>query len=1550
MPVIAGDGKFNYVGKTYILPGDFDGDGYQDYILILGKGDIYHYKAFFCSPHKNLYNIEVSGLGIQTNTLYQYEYYASSIINCQVRPVDIDGDGKTDLMVSNNEGTHFIKINNVGTSTAYVLEATESFSSSVINGTLPIYSGDFNGDGITDFLVRSTPETGNNSSAQHTGMYGPWNIFYGSPSSLIAQTFYFKYAPALKGDGYSNTHLLMVSDLNKDGRSDIWQSLDFIDGTTGVLKSRHIAYYKTDGVNSEDGLNGFISQTDTTATSINSDVNKEPVFGDFNGDGKTDMMTIQGSSVRFIYPIPERESQMLAQVTNGLGSKTKITYDRINKEVVYTKTTGEGSNSLFPSFESALYVASKITTSNGIGGEASTSYHYSDATFNPTRGFLGFHQQNTQNEATGINSFTVVKFNPNFLRPTISFRYTLNQTNDTISKQIISDSLVAMSTDPGNRRFTYQINKIIGYDGISGAATQVVNTYDAFGNITKAVTTKGSLTNGVLTGAVEIKTVSTAYGIHNTPVAAFPNSITYSNTRSGQAAVTKLSTYSYDSKGNTLVVTHYAGTAKAVTTTYSYSNTGNETKIVQASTGLSSRTLEKFYDPQGRFLIQTKQTGSGITKNAYFTYDDGGNLLSDKNSAGLTTTYLYTGFNNLKKKTLPEGYSIDIAYSWETASGKRFSISQTRPGGGRDIKIWYDDLGRAVAKQTSGYNNKNATQEFTYDAKGQLISSTAPHYSTETAVTTNYFYDNVSRLTKVSNAKNYTSFAFAKQTGGKYKVTTTKSSGQSSYIITDATGQIVNASDNGGLLSYSYDSWGNRIKTMMGGKALITNSYDSYGRLAAITELNSGTFNYSYDAFNQLISQSDPLGHSYTINYDDFGRVSSRVGPEGTTSYSYYNNAANGYNDDHIAKVIGFYGEETDFTYDEKMRLNSKKIIVDGSNYMTTFTNDLYGNVVKEALPDGLVINKTYDHNGSLTATDLQDGSTGVAKNVFTATNINGAGAYTGYTLGNGKTSQITYDMTLGKPTRYYTAGIQDLNFVFDNNTGNLTSRKDAIYNLTETFSYDNLNRLTGNKVNNVQQQLINYDNTGGVSFGNIVQKSDAGKYVYNTTKINAVAYITDTGTNGTLPPPNISTGEQKIGYTPFLMTDSISENGIVVRYKYGFGYSRIKSVKTVNGSIQETRYYFNDFEKQIKGSTSRYIHYLHNGKQLYAIAVKEGSAPVKVYYTYTDYLGSILAVTDSTGAVIARQNFDPWGRHRNATNWSYNNIASVPDWLYRGFTGHEELPEFGVINMNGRMYDPVQGRMLAPDKLVSNILSSQAYNRFSYALNNPLIYVDPSGFLAQQTDGDYWNGGYNGGDANILPDVIIGSGSGSTTDNPTELPINLDPGNPFYGYNPPTTGPGSGGGGSGGGASGGSSRSGDPNSHKIYNSEVVKVDTYDNIKADNDIEATGKEAPIIQVSDLVDKSMTATDASLQGAQKIANTVSKTEGAITTLEDIPVLSAVGKVAAGVVAGHKIYMGATDFKNHWFDLAEGVGYVTLAIAAPEILLGYSITTTIIDFFR
>ena len=84
---------------------------------------------------------------------------------------------------------------------------------------------------------------------------------------------------------------------------------------------------------------------------------------------------------------------------------------------------------------------------------------------------------------------------------------------------------------------------------------------------------------------------------------------------------------------------------------------------------------------------------------------------------------------------------------------------------------------------------------------------------------------------------------------------------------------------------------------------------------------------------------------------------------------------------------------------------------------------------------------------------------------------------------------------------------------------------------------------------------------------------------------------------------------------------------------------------------------------------------------------------------------------------------------------WQYANTTVTgciagSEWLTRGYTGHEHIDEFGIINMNARMYDPLLGRMLSPDKYVQDATSIQNFNRYTYALNNPLKYTDPDGNL----------------------------------------------------------------------------------------------------------------------------------------------------------------------------------------------------------------------------
>jgi RHS repeat-associated protein len=145
-------------------------------------------------------------------------------------------------------------------------------------------------------------------------------------------------------------------------------------------------------------------------------------------------------------------------------------------------------------------------------------------------------------------------------------------------------------------------------------------------------------------------------------------------------------------------------------------------------------------------------------------------------------------------------------------------------------------------------------------------------------------------------------------------------------------------------------------------------------------------------------------------------------------------------------------------------------------------------------------------------------------------------------------------------------------------------------------------------------------------------------------------------------------------------------------------------------------------------------------------MAVSENGNAPQLFYTYTDHLGSITAVTNAQGNVIARQNFDAWGRRRNALDYSYlpqhttttdNGISTsgnLPAWLYRGYTGHEHLDEIALINMNARLYDPVLGMMLSPDNYIQDPSLTQNYNRYGYCFNNPLKYTDPSGNISEET------------------------------------------------------------------------------------------------------------------------------------------------------------------------------------------------------------------------
>ncbi|MBR5632194.1 MAG: hypothetical protein IKW82_11195, partial [Bacteroidales bacterium] len=90
---------------------------------------------------------------------------------------------------------------------------------------------------------------------------------------------------------------------------------------------------------------------------------------------------------------------------------------------------------------------------------------------------------------------------------------------------------------------------------------------------------------------------------------------------------------------------------------------------------------------------------------------------------------------------------------------------------------------------------------------------------------------------------------------------------------------------------------------------------------------------------------------------------------------------------------------------------------------------------------------------------------------------------------------------------------------------------------------------------------------------------------------------------------------------------------------------------------------------------------------------------------------------------------FDAWGNLRDPETWS-GSYSGTP-MFDRGFTGHEHMTAFGLINMNGRCYDPLTSSFLSVDAYVQDPTSAQAFNRYAYCGYNPLRYTDPTGWYA---------------------------------------------------------------------------------------------------------------------------------------------------------------------------------------------------------------------------
>jgi len=273
------------------------------------------------------------------------------------------------------------------------------------------------------------------------------------------------------------------------------------------------------------------------------------------------------------------------------------------------------------------------------------------------------------------------------------------------------------------------------------------------------------------------------------------------------------------------------------------------------------------------------------------------------------------------------------------------------------------------------------------------------------------------------------------------------------------------------------------------------------------------------------------------------------------------------------------------------------------------------------------------------------------------------------------------------------------------------------------------MNRLTDIYLGSTHSQIV-YD-----PLGRMTSKQADGQTVF--------ANASYTGGNSLPPRPHalrsaettegvFPAARQDITYTSFDKVKTITEDGNMLEYTYGYDRQRIFLEEHANGTVR-TKRYINGCERvtltEGSNTSTKTLTYLNSPIGIFAVVEKVGSNET-LHYILKDHLGSWTTITDSQGNVEQELSFDAWGTLRNAETWT--GAATETPMFDRGFTGHEHLYAFGLINMNGRMYDPLMSSFLSVDAYVQSPDNAQNFNRYAYCLNNPLKYVDPSGWLMQ--------------------------------------------------------------------------------------------------------------------------------------------------------------------------------------------------------------------------
>jgi RHS repeat-associated protein len=1209
---------------------------------------------------------------------------------------DFNGDGLTDIMIVSDQSSqlYWNKGNTDGTN--FLLEQNE-FTVSAIDDSKMLRLGDFNGDGLPDFLMNNSDDP---------NWYFALNVGNGSFQKKLACTLdIYDHGFTDDDDDQFSCH---VFDFDFDGKSDVVitkamyekvkeKILGITIGTYGKHTNTYTYWMRSTG-------SSLVEKQHKTYEYWYDAYSKYIVAGDFDGDGRVELMEYANEDLNYEYkwrlfknPNIFAGSSMLASTTDGFGNKTEVTYSTLAEKKIYTK----GYGAQYPMVDISLPISmvKSVKTDNGVAETAEIQYEYANAKAHVAgKGFLWMGSHTATNVTTGEKVKTIVnRYNLNWYAPEETYTQTI--IDKKTAQTTVKLRYVEKSDKGCNNYLVFPATKT--EKDLDGQTVTSTYTYDdTNGNITRDSTSFAKNMYQVVRYSNYIQAGGT--------VADKPGFITVirKHFNDDEKYVKKTSFGYHPQMGYvTQKIENYGTTQQLITSMPSRDIYGNLCAWTISGSGIPAMEYTHNYT-NGRF-VNKKYTYPESTTIKY-THDTWGNILTETDETDpanqLTNTHTYDGWGRRTSTMFPDGREIRYATGWNNDPKKRY-YTLTQATGAPWEKTWYDQVGRKVEVETVGVKGTPIKSAYTFNNKGELTrtETIAGDLTTWEDVT----YDERGRVKTQNNSSGQDiSYEYKYLNGLKEIKTIAKTSeGNRTTTKTFDAGYLTSVTDPGGTVDYQYKSVGSPGQ-INGPNASYSITYDEAGNQKTLKDPDAGTYSYTYDALGRVLTQKDGKEQTQTNVYDKLGRIQYSTLEAERTDYTY---GTTGNSKMRLVKVKTG-NNSVDYTYDNFGRMFTETRTIEGEGTLSfTYEYNGAGLLKSTTYPGQVAVNYEYDAYGNLI--QVKAGS----QPVWT---LNTTGLTTTSSLAGGNITAKTIINSEGLLTNLKTErgdlSIRDFGYTFNGVTGNLESRTGMIGS-EEKFFYDDANRLTSIKHGGTEVMAMDYYPDGT---GNIQNKTGLGKFYYGNRNAGPHAL-----TEVENPTELINLRGQEIGYTPFSkalwLKDTIGTDAYRLDIMYGPDQQRWKTILKKNGSETKKIIFAGEYEKVTENEVTQELYYIAGGEGLAAVYVRQTGQADQIYYAHNDHLGSIVSLTDGDGEPVFKATYDAWG-NQTITNHNFK--------FHRGYTGHEHLPEFGLINMNGRMYDPIVGRFLSPDPFVQAPDFSQNFNRYSYALNNPLIYTDPSG------------------------------------------------------------------------------------------------------------------------------------------------------------------------------------------------------------------------------